>query len=70
MDFLVVGPSGVFIVDAKSWRDVRVERSSAGPRVFQGDDDVTDRFDGLVSLGDSIAVAGACDDVLADRVPA
>jgi hypothetical protein len=55
VDFLVVGPSGVFIVDAKSWRDVRVERSAAVPRVFQGDDDVTDRFDGLVSLGDSIA---------------
>jgi hypothetical protein len=54
VDFLVVGPSGVFIVDAKSWRDVRVERSPAGPRVFQGDDDVTDRFDGLVSLGASI----------------
>jgi hypothetical protein len=29
VDFLVVGPSGVFIVDAKSWRDVRVERSES-----------------------------------------
>jgi len=55
VDFLVVGPSGVFIVDAKSWRNVRVERSTTGPRIFQGDDDVTERFDGLVSLGDSIA---------------
>jgi hypothetical protein len=60
VDFLVVGPSGVFIVDAKSWRDVRVERTNSGPRVFQGDDDVTDRFDGLISLGDTIA------DILAD----
>jgi hypothetical protein len=55
VDFLVVGPPGVFIVDAKSWRDVRVERTSQGTRVLQGDDDVTDRFDGLISLGDTIA---------------
>jgi hypothetical protein len=60
VDFLVVGPPGVFIVDAKSWRDVRVERTSRGTRVLQGDDDVTDRFDGLISLGDTIA------DILAD----
>ena len=55
VDFLVVGPSGVFIVDAKSWRDVTVQRTGDGTRVLQGDDDVTDRFEGLVSLGDSIA---------------
>jgi hypothetical protein len=55
VDFLVVGPPGVFIVDAKSWRDVRVERSGDGPRVFQGDDDVTHRFESLVALGDTIA---------------
>ncbi|MGB3910238.1 MAG: UvrD-helicase domain-containing protein [Pseudolysinimonas sp.] len=55
VDFLVVGPSGVFIVDAKSWRDVRIQRTGEGTRVFQGDDDVTDRFDGLISLGDTIA---------------
>lgn len=60
VDFLVVGPPGVFIVDAKSWRDVRVERTGQGTRVFQGDDDVTDRFDGLISLGDTIA------DILSD----
>lgn len=60
VDFLVVGPPGVFIVDAKSWRDVRVERTNQGTRVLQGDDDVTDRFDGLVSLGDTIA------DILSD----
>jgi hypothetical protein len=60
VDFLVVGPPGVFIVDAKSWRDVHVRREQGSTRVFQGDDDVTDRFDGLISLGDTIAeiVAG------------
>jgi hypothetical protein len=60
VDFLVVGPPGVFIVDAKSWRDVHVRREQGSTRVFQGDDDVTDRFDGLISLGDTIA------DILAD----
>lgn len=55
VDFLVVGPPGVFIVDAKSWRDVRIEKSGGSTRVFQGDDDVTERFDALASLGDSIA---------------
>jgi hypothetical protein len=60
VDFLVVGPPGVFIVDAKSWRDVHVRREQGTTRVFQGDDDVTDRFDGVISLGDTIAeiVAG------------
>ncbi|MFP7834894.1 UvrD-helicase domain-containing protein [Marisediminicola sp. LYQ134] len=46
VDFVVVGPSGVWIVDAKSWRDVRVQ----GDRVFQGQDDVTERLDNLTSL--------------------
>ncbi|WP_208320425.1 UvrD-helicase domain-containing protein [Salinibacterium sp. ZJ77] len=51
VDFVVVGPSGVFIVDAKTWKDVRVERSGGESRVFQGDDDVTERFAGLADLG-------------------
>ena len=48
VDFVLVGPSGVFIVDAKSWRDV----SLIGERVYQGQDDVTERFDNLNSLSD------------------
>ena len=55
VDFLVVGPAGVFIVDAKAWRDVRVEQSPSGSRVFQGDDDVTERFTNLASLRETIA---------------
>ena len=51
VDFVVVGPSGVFIVDAKTWKDVRVEKLGADSRVFQGDDDVTERFAGLADLG-------------------
>ena len=51
VDFVVVGPSGVFIVDAKTWKDVRVEKQGSEHRVFQGDDDVTDRFAGLADLG-------------------
>jgi len=43
VDFVVVGPSGVMIVDAKSWAEVSVHSG----RVFQGQDDVTDRFENL-----------------------
>lgn len=46
VDFVLVGPSGVFIVDAKVWADVSV---TCG-RVFQGQDDVTERFDAIASL--------------------
>jgi hypothetical protein len=43
VDFVVVGPSGVMIVDAKSWADVHL----ASGRIFQGQDDVTERFENL-----------------------
>jgi hypothetical protein len=46
VDFVLVGPAGVCIVDAKSWADLHV----TSDRVFQGQDDVTDRFDGISSL--------------------
>lgn len=55
IDFIVVGPSGVFIVDAKTWRDVQVRDGGSGTRVYQGDDDVTERFDGLQSLSEKFA---------------
>ena len=46
VDFVLVGPSGVYIVDAKSWADVKIDSD----RIFQGQDDVTDRLDGIASL--------------------
>jgi hypothetical protein len=46
VDFVLVGPTGVCIVDAKSWAELHV----TSDRVFQGQDDVTDRFDGISSL--------------------
>ncbi|HEY5320086.1 MAG TPA: 3'-5' exonuclease, partial [Galbitalea sp.] len=46
VDFVVVGPTGIFIVDAKKWADVGI----ANGQVFQGQDDVTDRFDNLQPL--------------------
>lgn len=49
VDFVLVGPSGVFIIDAKSWKDV----SLIGDRVYQGQDDVTERFENLSSLSDA-----------------
>jgi hypothetical protein len=53
VDFVIVGPSGVIIVDAKSWGDVRL----ADNRVFQGSTDVTDRFENLNSLADRAQIS-------------
>jgi hypothetical protein len=49
VDFVLVGPSGVFIIDAKSWKDV----SLIGELVYQGQDDVTERFENLSSLSEA-----------------
>ena len=46
VDFIVVGPSGVFLIDAKAWRQVSIHNG----RVFQGQDDVTERFQNFASL--------------------
>jgi len=44
IDHLVVGPGGVFVLDSKNWRgDIRL----SGGRLWQGDDDVSDRLQGL-----------------------
>ncbi len=46
VDFIVVGPSGVFLVDAKAWGQVSIDNG----RVFQGQDDVTEKFENFASL--------------------
>lgn len=46
VDLVVVGPSGVYIVDSKSWREVTI----AAGHVFRGQAAVTDEFDGLAEL--------------------
>lgn len=46
VDFVVVGPSGVFLIDAKAWGQVSIHNG----RVFQGQDDVTERFENFGSL--------------------
>ena len=38
IDVLLVGPGGVFVVDVKAWREVRLE----GDRLWRGDADVDD----------------------------
>jgi len=38
VDMIVVGPSGVFIIDTKAWAEVAV----AGDRIYRGQEDVTD----------------------------
>jgi hypothetical protein len=53
VDFVVVGPSGVIIVDAKSWGDVTLLDN----KVFQGQADVTDRFENLRSLADRAQIS-------------
>jgi len=46
VDLILVGPGGVIIVDAKSWRDVTV----AAGHVFRGEADVTDEIEQLADL--------------------
>lgn len=48
VDLIVVGPSGVFIVDTKAWKDV----SFIHGRLYRGQEDVTDDLDNLASLAD------------------
>ena len=49
VDFIVAGPGGVFIVDAKAWRDVMI----AGGAVFRDQADVTEDFANIADLADS-----------------
>ena len=46
VDLIVVGPSGLYIVDTKSWSDVTIE----GGRVYRQDTDVTDDLASLADL--------------------
>lgn len=49
VDFIVVGPGGIFIVDAKAWKDVTI----AAGCVFRGQEDVTDEFNGIADLAEN-----------------
>lgn len=46
VDLVVVGPGGVFIVDAKCWKNVAI----VGERLFRDDEDVTDDLEKLADL--------------------
>jgi hypothetical protein len=46
VDLVLVGPGGVVIVDAKDWREVRIEHGA----VLRGDADVTDELARLADL--------------------
>ncbi|MEB0001904.1 UvrD-helicase domain-containing protein [Cryobacterium sp. RTC2.1] len=46
VDMVIVGPGGLFIVDTKAWKDPII----AAGRIFRGQADVTDEFDGLADL--------------------
>jgi len=53
VDFITVGPGGVFIVDAKQWRDVQI----AAGRVYRDQDDVTDDFAKIADLAEATRTA-------------
>jgi hypothetical protein len=53
VDFVIVGPSGVLIVDAKSWGEVTL----VGDRIYQGQADVSDRFENLRNLADRAQIS-------------
>jgi len=53
VDFITVGPGGVFIVDAKQWRDVQI----AAGRVYRDQDDVTDDFAKIADLAETTRTA-------------
>jgi hypothetical protein len=46
IDLIVVGPSGLYVVDTKSWSDVTIEAT----RVYRGNQDVTDDLASLADL--------------------
>jgi hypothetical protein len=46
VDLIVVGPSGLYVVDTKSWSDVTIE----GGRIYRQDTDVTDDLASLADL--------------------
>jgi hypothetical protein len=48
VDLLLIGPSGVYIVDTKCW----AEPAIVGGRLLRGQDDVTEELDGLLQLVD------------------
>ena len=53
VDFIVVGPTGVIIIDAKSWGDI----SLTDNKILQGGTDITDRFENLASLAERAQVS-------------
>jgi hypothetical protein len=48
VDFVAIGPGGVFIVDAKHWGDLTI----AGGLILRGQADVTEDFENLADLAD------------------
>lgn len=51
IDFLLVGPGGVAVVDAKNWNSLRIH----GGHAFRGDDPVDDEIEKLRDLAASVA---------------
>ncbi|UDY24160.1 nuclease-related domain-containing DEAD/DEAH box helicase [Nocardioides sp. Kera G14] len=57
VDFILIGPPGVVVIDAKSWEEVYVERGV----LFRGEEDETDTIESLDTLaGQIVESVGPC----------
>ena len=58
LDVVVVGPGGVFVIDAKNWRDVRVEAGSLWHGKVRQDEALDKLRDQAAAVEDALATAG------------
>lgn len=58
LDVLVVGPGGVFVVDVKNWRDVRVEAGTVWQGQVRKDDELAKLRDQCEAVEDVLVAAG------------
>ena len=59
IDLILVGPPGVLVLDAKNWREPRIENG----RLWRGDASADDQVDKVRSQGDAVAAALSGDGV-------
>jgi hypothetical protein len=55
IDLLLVGPSGVYVIDTKSWSDVSVQSG----RLYRGDADAQDEVDKLLRVTELVEASAA-----------
>ena len=55
IDLLLVGPSGVYVIDTKCWSDVSVQSG----RLYRGDADAQDEVDKLLRVTELVEASAA-----------